>query len=193
MFVDRYGKPHFLNPNTKATERSGVFALIVNTKHEVLLVRPKGSTVWELPGGGVEIGEDKFQALVREVKEETNLDIVITQEKIVNETTGIVKDVIQYYADDVASFWHYNVTCYCVSVSGDLLPGNEIEEAKWFSGVTFTEPWINFLHRKMLNHTNWKNLIQIEVSGDSVKNHNDNKSINWELWEILKTFPHRTV
>lgn len=42
-------------------------------------IRPSsdGLGFWELPGGGLEYGETPHQALIRELKEETNLDIKI--------------------------------------------------------------------------------------------------------------------
>ena len=55
---------------------------IVIYNHKVLILKKiKPSTdglgYWELPGGGLEYGETPHEALIRELKEETNLDIKI--------------------------------------------------------------------------------------------------------------------
>jgi nucleoside triphosphatase len=65
-----------------------VGAIILNSKNEVFLMRShKWHGKYVVPGGHIELGESAEQALVREVKEETNLDIydishVITHEFI---------------------------------------------------------------------------------------------------------------
>ena len=56
-----------------------VRGIIKNDSNEILIVKrhPKSKTdpgMWELPGGKVEKGEFFADALVREIKEETNLD-----------------------------------------------------------------------------------------------------------------------
>lgn len=54
-----------------------VSVIIINDKEEILLVQhKKGSRYyWVLPGGRIEYGEDFAACAVRELKEETNLDI----------------------------------------------------------------------------------------------------------------------
>ncbi|MEN6472482.1 MAG: NUDIX domain-containing protein [Syntrophaceae bacterium] len=54
----------------------GVRALILNAAGEVLLQRRADSGRWGLPGGAVELGESAFEALVREVYEETGLTVM---------------------------------------------------------------------------------------------------------------------
>jgi 8-oxo-dGTP pyrophosphatase MutT (NUDIX family) len=58
-----------------------VSALIIDGKKLLLVHRIKnGSEYYVLPGGSVEVDEDNISALIREVKEETNLDVEIGKE-----------------------------------------------------------------------------------------------------------------
>ena len=51
--------------------------VITNEKNEVLLQKRSDSRLWGLPGGLLELDESIEQCAIREVKEETNLDIKI--------------------------------------------------------------------------------------------------------------------
>jgi ADP-ribose pyrophosphatase len=57
-----------------------VGAIILNEKNQVLIMSRKTDDfmggIDELPSGNMEQGENIYEALVREVKEETNLDVV---------------------------------------------------------------------------------------------------------------------
>ena len=54
-----------------------VSVIIINDKQEILLVqhRKVNRYYWVLPGGRIEYGEDFATCAVRELKEETNLDV----------------------------------------------------------------------------------------------------------------------
>ena len=54
----------------------GVRAVIVNKAGEILLQRRMDTALWGLPGGAVELDETAFEALKREVAEETALTVI---------------------------------------------------------------------------------------------------------------------
>lgn len=54
--------------------RIGVFGIVTDDEDRVLLCHRRDYDLWNLPGGGVENGETPWDALVREIREETGLD-----------------------------------------------------------------------------------------------------------------------
>lgn len=73
--------------------------------------------LWEFVGGKVEKGETKEQALIRECKEELNVDISVKREFM---------DTIHHYPDmDV------HLTVYISEIVGGTLTKIEHEDMKW--------------------------------------------------------------
>ena len=52
----------------------GVFGIITDNEGRVLLCHRRDYDLWNLPGGAVEAGESPWEALVREIKEETGFE-----------------------------------------------------------------------------------------------------------------------
>ena len=84
---------------------------------------------WEFPGGKIEEGETPQEALIREIKEELNIDILV----------GELIDTVEY---DYPGF-HLTMHCYiCTFQSGELVL-NEHEAARWLSKNTLSS--VNWL------------------------------------------------
>jgi 8-oxo-dGTP diphosphatase len=107
----------------------GVGAVVWNDKAEVLLIRrskPPRLGEWSLPGGKVEFGETLRAALLREVREETGLDVQIVD---LLDTAEIIFDA-EAGADDA----HFVLVDFTVrAVSGTLAASSDADDARWFS------------------------------------------------------------
>jgi len=92
--------------------------LLVKRAHEPL----KGE--WSLPGGAVEVGESLEAALVREVREETCLDV----------TVGPVVEVLDRIGRDASDRveYHFVIVDYLCRVAGGTATcGSDAEEVQW--------------------------------------------------------------
>jgi 8-oxo-dGTP diphosphatase len=100
--------------------------LLVRRAHEPL----KGE--WSLPGGALELGETLAGALVREVQEETGLQIRV----------GPVVEVLDrvHRAADGRVEYHFVLVDYlCAPIGGRLMPNSDAADARWANVDELTE------------------------------------------------------
>ncbi len=125
----------------------GVGALIYDGDRVLLVQRGKEPLkgFWSLPGGAVETGELVQDALIREVQEETGLEVKIVRfgelfERIMPDTAG-------------ATEYHYVLLDYvCEILSGQPRAGSDSADVRWFSpeelkGVPVTSGTLEVIER----------------------------------------------
>ncbi|MET3292021.1 UNVERIFIED_CONTAM: 8-oxo-dGTP diphosphatase [Brevibacillus sp. OAP136] len=108
--------------------RIGVGAVILNERNEILLVwrnRNPEKDTWSIPGGKVDLYEQLETTVVREIKEEVNLDVEIEQLLCMAETI------------DPGLGEHWVSSIYKVRIIGgearNMEEGGAIGDMRWFS------------------------------------------------------------
>jgi 8-oxo-dGTP pyrophosphatase MutT (NUDIX family) len=109
--------------------QDGAAAIIVNDKGQILLQSRTDNERWGLPGGCQELGERFEETVIREVKEETNLEI--TEENL--ELIGIIAGGTrrkEYPNGDVVI---NNTALYCVkNYTGEVKWDSESKDMRFF-------------------------------------------------------------
>jgi mutator protein MutT len=95
-----------------------VFGIIKNEENRVLLCLRNDYNIWNLPGGGLEKGETPWQGIIREVKEETGLNIEVI--KLIGVYSKPNKDEIVFSFE-------------CNIIDGELILNEEAKDIKYFS------------------------------------------------------------
>jgi len=109
----------------------GVGAVIV-CNGKILLEKRKGEPgrgKWTVPGGLVELGESAEQTVMREVREETNLEV--EDPKLIDVVNNVTLD------EDGRIKYHFLIVDYFVKLKGGKLKAaDDAAELRW---VTFSE------------------------------------------------------
>lgn len=109
--------------------QDGAAAIIVNEKGQILLQSRADNDRWGLPGGCQELGERFEDTVIREVKEETNLDITEDNLELIGIVSGNSRRNEYPNGDIVIN----NTALYCVkNYSGELKWDSESKNMKFF-------------------------------------------------------------
>jgi ADP-ribose pyrophosphatase YjhB (NUDIX family) len=100
------------------TPQSVAGAVINSDKSSVLLIQRRDVPVWALPGGGVELNETPEEAIIREISEETGLNVMIS--RLVGIYTPINK------------LAKYTYLYECMVLNGKLATSSETRDVQFF-------------------------------------------------------------
>lgn len=120
--------------------------IIITDNDKILLQKRKGSKLWPgyyaLPAGHIDEGENQYDALVREAKEE--LDIEIDLKGITNSYVVLRRNffeidgkILEPYID-----YYFDVTKY--TGTPKIAEPDKCEELVWASIDNLPEPFINY-------------------------------------------------
>jgi len=109
-----------------------VVAAIIKKEDKIFITRRASGDfvdMWEFPGGKIEKLESREEALIREIKEELELDI----------------DVLEFLTtiDYDYSNFHLTMHCFICEISGGKLNLNAHNDSKWITLDELDEPeWV---------------------------------------------------
>lgn len=121
---DYYHTENAPKPNSIVPAAS---AVVVDNERRILLHRRRDNNLWSLPGGAMELGESITQAIIREVEEETGLQVRVVR------LIGVYTDpehVIKYSDGEIRQ--QFSVCFACVPESGFIRASDESYEVRFF-------------------------------------------------------------
>ncbi|MEU4444432.1 NUDIX domain-containing protein [Actinosynnema sp. NPDC050801] len=129
--TDYLNDPDAPKPNSI---RVAVSAIVQDPTGRLLMIRRTDNDKYAIPGGGQDVGETLTQAVVREVDEETGIDV---------EVTGLVglysnpDHVIAY--DDGEARQEFSICFRARPVGGELRTSSESKEVLWVEPDRLTD------------------------------------------------------
>lgn len=118
---------------------SSIYLIIKNKEGEILLQRWQGTKLWPgflaLPAGHLDVGEDAYEAAIREAKEELNIDIKVDN----------ISDVFVVNRKNKSLLPYYDVYFELNGYNGKLKLMSLISVLNWFGLVLilYQKIWLN--------------------------------------------------
>jgi len=141
---------HFNDPDAPRATRvvPAASAVVTDEQGRVLLGKRTDNTLWTIPGGTMKPGETIAETAIREVKEETGIDVEVVS------LIGIYSNpnhVVEYSDGEVRQ--QFSVCFSCQRVGGELATSDETSEVDYFSPDDFENMEIHPSIRLRIQHS----------------------------------------
>ena len=141
---DYYDDPDAPPPNSIVP---AVTAVVTDDQNRVLLIRRTDNSLWALPGGAIELGETVSAAVVREVREETGIDVEVAG------LVGIYSDPKHIVAFDDGEVRQQFSLCFRARpIGGTLRVSSESSEVEWVDSAEIASLDMHPAQRLRLSH-----------------------------------------
>lgn len=117
---------YFLNTTDYPTPKVDVRGFLLNDKNEILMVQEKCDMKWTIPGGWCEVGISPKENILKEMEEETGLDVQVNRVLAIFDKSKHPHPPQPHYV--------YKIIYYCTCANSTILnPNHEINDAQFFS------------------------------------------------------------
>ncbi|MCU7822193.1 NUDIX domain-containing protein [Kitasatospora sp. DSM 101779] len=137
------------DPNAPAANSvvPSVVAVVQDDAGRVLLIHKTDNGLWALPGGGHDIGEFVADTVVREVREETGVDVEVVT------VTGLYTDPGHLMAyDDGEVRQQFSICFRARLIGGHLRTSEESKEVRWVDPANLDDLDIHPSMRLRIQH-----------------------------------------
>jgi ADP-ribose pyrophosphatase YjhB (NUDIX family) len=120
---------HFNDPSAPVANNlvPAASAVVAGQAGRILLIERTDNNLWTIPGGGMEVGETIAETAVREVKEETGLDVAV--QRLVGLYSN-PRHVVEYSDGEVRQ--QFSVCFACSIIGGQLATSSESRRVGFF-------------------------------------------------------------
>lgn len=129
----------------KATFKSAVHLILINGD-KILLQKRKGSKLWPgyyaLPAGHIEDGENQYDALIREAREE--LDIEINIADVINDYVVLRRNFFEIDGKALAPYIDYYFEIKKYTGIPKIVEEDKCDELLWADINNLPNPFINY-------------------------------------------------
>jgi ADP-ribose pyrophosphatase YjhB (NUDIX family) len=122
---DYYYQSDSPKPNSLVPAAS---AVVIDSEDRILLHKRSDNYLWSLPGGAMDLGESIGETIIREVKEETGLNVEVLK------CTGLYTDprhIIEFSDGEIRQ--QFSICFHCKIIGGEITVSTESTQVKFFT------------------------------------------------------------